>query len=166
MITLAVLACLGSAFAQCSSNSLFICDGCSKNYSLGEFCVGICPYGYTDSNYTCVATGVAPFQQFFTDFSEYIPFNMNTTNIFRTLMETFDTTGSPSPTKDRGFYFNTNEYLEAVQSFVPAPSLTIDLWLYAYTDGVIISISDYIAITGYLSYSLSYKYSDLATIVH
>lgn len=157
-IAIALLASLSTVLAQCLSNSTFICDGCSKNFTIEEHCVGLCPHGYIEINFTCLENDTAPFQLFLTDFSSRVTFNSSEIDVFKTSFQTFDTPGNPSPTLDRGFYFNKNEFLESNQSFVPAPSMTIDLWVYAIDEGIIISIPEYFELNGKLSYSLSYDY--------
>jgi len=142
---------LGGAF--CSDAGACTVAGCDIGYRwLNGVCLKKCPYGCTDDGSSCSGCPADVFDLKFYDQTDphlqSIDFNNDGTEDF------VQTTGfsnigfvsrtDPTPTKQRGYYFNKESSLESVSEFIPGldNSLTFWVWIRDQGHGSFITMTD------------------------
>ena len=142
------------------TDASFLCPECSKPYTLDEnTLVGACPTKYTQNNFSCDFPGDATL--FDIDFGSFTTFETGQINSFFTPSGTFHTSSNPFPTIDRGFYFQKNSYLTTVNSMIPSPLTSLDIWVRILTKGYIFQVNGvtpYYRIWGKESIHLDLRY--------
>ncbi|CAG9312421.1 unnamed protein product [Blepharisma stoltei] len=126
--------------SQCQTNKYFLCSSCVATFTLvSDICLRGCPYGFT-SPCTAVTSPVIDVS-FSGDFQG--TYSIFTTGTSSSSYQFFNSpeTVDPIPAKQRGLYFNGNQYLLSNTNIYLSHSFAMGLWIYVTAVGDILSNS-------------------------
>ena len=115
-----------------------VCLSCSTNYYLYNslICLPSCPEGYSISGSNCIlSTSTTLINE---DFSLYTSWSVSSLgNLYTSAGQLLSSNdkSAPIPTKYQGIYLVSSSYLISSITWVPAPDLTLIIWVLSKSDG-------------------------------
>ena len=126
----------------CKSSTFNVTTGLCSNFTYNNLaCVLLCPNGSTTILATCELS--TPLSLFSVDFTAPVSFSSSAISNFQTLDGSSFTSSSSSmiPTAYQGFYSAEGSSLVLKTSYIPAPDLTLKLWIMLLSPGIIFNIN-------------------------
>ena len=124
---------------ECSGPHLTDCTQCkSEFYYRDNTCLEQCPTGFAASSQECIGTQGLVLSVVFDKIQGKVQDSVNNIEITAGSTETFYPEleeDDPTPAKDRGYYFDGNDFMQFESKLVFNPLFSIGIWIYPQLSG-------------------------------
>lgn len=149
--------CCSSTCMDCDKYFYFKCSECIQGmYLAGIYCYKSCPLGFSISSSTCTKSTSLIINAKFDELTSVIkssPFEINFSSGNLSLFYPKFSTFNPIPAINRGFYFNTNSFMNSTK-FTLFYNFTLNLFIKVIKDGIVFTKNnlEFSNLTGTWSY--------------